>query len=112
VCEDEARMQGIMAFIGAGARMARDGLDRAQGRARAGVGRTLACQPGSNTCARCFCPSSGACSHSSMPALALVSAQNRFPFHKLPILCGGRRIWPTGSRDMEHSSRICLTARA
>jgi hypothetical protein len=31
---------------------------------------------------------------------------------KLLILCGGQRIWPTGSRDMEHSSRICLTARA
>jgi hypothetical protein len=47
---------------------------------RARVGRTPMCQPGSNTCARCFCPSSGACSHSSMPALALVSAQNLFPF--------------------------------
>jgi hypothetical protein len=34
------------------------------------------------------------------------------PFHKLPILCGGQRILPTGFRDMEHSSRICLTARA
>jgi hypothetical protein len=34
------------------------------------------------------------------------------PSSKLLILCGGQRIWPTGSRDMEHSSRICLTARA
>ena len=34
------------------------------------------------------------------------------PSLKLPISCGGQRIWPTGSRDMEHSSRICLTAQA
>jgi hypothetical protein len=34
------------------------------------------------------------------------------PSFKLPILCGGQRIFPTGSRDMEHSSRVCLTARA
>jgi hypothetical protein len=45
---------------------------------RARVGRTSACRLGSNTCARFFCPSSGACSHSSKPALALVSAQNLF----------------------------------
>jgi hypothetical protein len=41
---------------------------------RARVGRTSACRPGSNTCARSFCPSSGVCGHSSEPALALVSA--------------------------------------
>jgi hypothetical protein len=70
----------LMAFIDAGARRARGGLDRARGQACEGVGRTLACRPGSNTCVRCFCPSSGACSHLSMPALALVSAQNLFPF--------------------------------
>jgi hypothetical protein len=57
---------------------ARDGLDRTPGRARARVGRALACRPGSNTCARAFCPSSGACGRSSEPALALVSAQNLF----------------------------------
>jgi hypothetical protein len=34
------------------------------------------------------------------------------PSLKLPILCGGQRIWPTRSIDMKHSSRICLTARA
>jgi hypothetical protein len=73
-------VQGLLAFIGAGARRARSRLDRAWGRARAGVGRTPVCRPGSNTCARCFCPSSGVCSHSSMPALTLVSAQNLFPF--------------------------------
>jgi hypothetical protein len=38
-------VQGLLAFIGAGARRARGGLDRAQGRASAGVGRTLACRP-------------------------------------------------------------------
>jgi hypothetical protein len=54
------------------------GLDRALGRVRARVGRTPACRPGSNTYARSFCPSSGACCHSSEPALALVSAQNLF----------------------------------
>jgi hypothetical protein len=53
--------------------------DRAQGE-RARVGQTPACRPGSNMCARCFCPSSGACSHLSRPALVLVSAQNLFPF--------------------------------
>jgi hypothetical protein len=57
---------------------ARGGLDRTLGRARARVGRTPACRPGSNTCGRSFCPSSGACGHSSEPALALVSAQNLF----------------------------------
>jgi hypothetical protein len=34
------------------------------------------------------------------------------PSLKLPISCGGQMIWPTGSRDMEHSSRIYLIARA
>jgi hypothetical protein len=41
---------------------------------RARVGRAPACRPGSNTCARSFCPSSGACGRPSEPALALVSA--------------------------------------
>jgi hypothetical protein len=68
-------------FIGAG------GHGRGQGRAadlterwgeRARVGRASACRLGSNTCARSFCPSSGVCGHSSVPALALVSAQNLF----------------------------------
>jgi hypothetical protein len=69
---------GPLAFRGAGARRARDELDRALGRARVRVGRTPGCRPGSNTCVRFFCPSSGASSHSSKPALALVSAQNLF----------------------------------
>jgi hypothetical protein len=30
---------------------------------------------------------------------------------KLPILCGGQGILPTGSRDMVHSSGICLTTQ-
>jgi hypothetical protein len=68
-------------FIGAG------GHDRGQGRAadlterrseRARVGRAPVCRLGSNTCARAFCPSSGACGRPSEPALALVSAQNLF----------------------------------
>jgi hypothetical protein len=73
-------MRGPLAFIGAGARRARDGLDRALGRVRARVGRTLACRPGSNTCVRFFCLSYGGSSDSSKPTLALVSAQNFFPF--------------------------------
>jgi hypothetical protein len=73
-------VQGLLAFIGASARRACGGLDRARGRARTGVGQTPACRPGSNTCVRFFSPSSGASSHSSKPALALVSAQNLFPF--------------------------------
>jgi hypothetical protein len=68
-------------FIGAG------GHDRGQGRVadlterrggRARVGRAPACRLGSNTCACAFCPSSGACGHSSGLALALVSTQNLF----------------------------------
>jgi hypothetical protein len=35
-----------------------------------------------------------------------------YPPYKLPIMCGGQRIWPTGSKDMELSSRVCLSARA
>jgi hypothetical protein len=65
-------------FIGTARSRARGGLDRTLGRARARVGRTPTCRPGSNTCAHSFCPSSGACGHSSEPALALVSAQNLF----------------------------------
>lgn len=34
------------------------------------------------------------------------------PSYKLPIMCGGQRIWPTSSKDMELSSRVCLTTRA
>jgi hypothetical protein len=63
-------------FIGTARARARGGLDQTLRRARARVGRMPACRPGSNTCARSFCPSSGACGHSSDPALALVSAQN------------------------------------
>jgi hypothetical protein len=79
-------------FIGAG------GHDRGQGRAadlterqgeRARVGRAPACRPGSNTCGRAFCPSSGACGHSSEPALALVNAQNLFSFLQATDLVWG-----------------------
>jgi hypothetical protein len=66
----------LCCFIGTA--RARDGLDWTLGQARVWVGRTPACRPGSNTCALSFCPSSGACGHSSEPALALVSAQNLF----------------------------------
>jgi hypothetical protein len=34
------------------------------------------------------------------------------PPYKLSIMCGGQRIWPTSSKDMELSSRVYLTARA
>jgi hypothetical protein len=33
------------------------------------------------------------------------------PPYKLPILCVGHRIWPTGFKDMELSSLVCLSAR-
>jgi hypothetical protein len=68
---------------------ARDGLDRTPGRARARVGRAPACRPGSNTCARVLCPSSGACGRPSEPALALVSAQNLFSSLQATNLVGG-----------------------
>jgi hypothetical protein len=95
-------------FIGAGEH------DRGRGRAadlterwgeRAQVGRTSACQPGSNTCARSFCPSSGVCSHSSEPALALVSAQNLFSSLQATDLL------PTGFRDLEPGNPVCLSAQ-
>jgi hypothetical protein len=63
------------------------GHDQGQGRAadltecrdeHARVGRAPASRPGSNTCARAFCPCSGACGRPSEPTLALVSAQNLF----------------------------------
>jgi hypothetical protein len=34
------------------------------------------------------------------------------PPYKLPILCGGHRIWPTGFKDLELWSLVCLPARA
>jgi hypothetical protein len=74
----EVRPRPWGCFIGTTRARARGGLDRTLGRARTRVGRTLACRPGSSTCARSFCPSSGTCGHSSKPALALVSAQNLF----------------------------------
>jgi hypothetical protein len=74
----EVRPRPWGCFIGTAQARARGGLDRTLGRARARVGRTPACRPGSNTCARSFYPSSGACGHSFEPALALVSAQNLF----------------------------------
>jgi hypothetical protein len=72
--------EGLTAFIGVGAGRARGQTDPAWGRARERVGQALICRQGSNTCKRYFCPSSGACSHSSGPALALVNAQDLFPF--------------------------------
>jgi hypothetical protein len=42
------------------------------------LGERRRADQGRNTSARSFCPSSSACSHSSKPALALVSAQNLF----------------------------------
>jgi hypothetical protein len=75
------------------------------------VGRAPACRPGSNTCARAFCPSSGACGRPSEPALALVMHKTSSPPYKLPILCGGHRILPTGCRDMEPGNPVCLTAQ-
>jgi hypothetical protein len=108
-----------MAFIGVGARR----TDRAQGRARGGLtvrrgerarrlgerrhadhGRTRVCVVSVRVLARVV----------TGPCLLLPWSVHKTssPSLKPPILCGGQRIWPTGSRDMEHSCRICLTARA
>jgi hypothetical protein len=70
--------EALGCFIGTARARARGGHDRTLGRARVRVGRTPVCRPGSNTCARSFCLSSGVCGHSFEPALALVSAQNLF----------------------------------
>jgi hypothetical protein len=112
VCEDEARMsEGLMAFIGAGART-RDGLtvsggEHARGlgkRWRADQGRTRVRVVSARVLARVV----------TRPGLHLPWSVHKTssPSLKLPILCGGQRIWLYGSRDMVHSSRICLTARA
>jgi hypothetical protein len=61
---------------------------------RARVGRTPASRPGSNTCVCFFCPSSSVCSHSSKPALALVSAQNLFSLYAT--------IYVWGSKDLAY----------
>jgi hypothetical protein len=91
---------------------ARGRLDRALGRARAWVGRTPACRPGSNTCvvhsARVL---ARVVTHSSL-LLPWSVHKTSSPPYKLPILCGDHRIWPTGSKDIELSSRVCLSARA
>jgi hypothetical protein len=86
--------------------------DRARGRAHAGLGerrradqgRTRVCVISVRVLARVV----------TRPCLLLPWSVHKTssPSLKLPILCGGQMIWPTGSRDMEHSSRICLTARA
>jgi hypothetical protein len=71
------------------------------GRARVRVGRTPACRPGSNTCAR----------HSAQ-VLARVAIhpsllspwsvhKTSSPPYKLLILCGSHRILPTGFKDLE-----------
>jgi hypothetical protein len=109
---EEVRPRPWGCFIGRARARAHGGLDRTLERARAGVGRMPACRPGSNTCERSLCPSSGACGHSSKPALALVSAQNLFSSLKATDLVWGHRIWPTGFKDMELSSLVCLSARA
>jgi hypothetical protein len=33
------------------------------------------------------------------------------PPYKLPILCGGHRIFPTGFRDLEPGNPVCLSAQ-
>jgi hypothetical protein len=70
-----------------------DGLDRTLGRARARVGRTPACRPGSNTCTRVVI-------HPSLLSPWSVHKTSS-PLYKLPILCGGHRILPTGFKDLE-----------
>jgi hypothetical protein len=90
---------------------ARGRLDRTPERARARVGRALACRPGSNTCARAFCPSSGTGGRSSEPLLPWSVHKTSSPPYKLPFLCGGHRILPTGCRDMEPGNPVCLPAQ-
>jgi hypothetical protein len=92
---------------------ARSGLDRALGRARARVGRTSACRPGSNTC---VCVSSARVLARVVTHLSLLLPwsvhKTSYPPYKLSIMCGGQRIWPTGAKDMELSSQVRLSARA
>jgi hypothetical protein len=52
--------EGLKAFIGMGTRRVRGRLT-VRGGERSGVGQAPACRLGSNTCARCFCLSSGQC---------------------------------------------------
>jgi hypothetical protein len=103
-------MQGLLAFIGSSTRRARRtwpcagasarGFDE---RRRADYGRTRVCVSSAWVLAQVV----------THPSLLLAWSVNKTssPFYKLPIMCGGQRIWPTGSKDMELSSRVCLTAR-
>jgi hypothetical protein len=111
VCGAKARMsEGLKAFIGMGTRRVHRRLT-VRGGERSGVGQVPACRPGSNTCARCFCLSSGACRHSSGPTLALVSAQDLFLSPQANDLLWWSKDFSPRPTDMVHSSRICLTAR-
>jgi hypothetical protein len=104
-------------FIGAG------GHGRGRGHAAdltehwgecARVGRTPACRPGSNTCARSFCPCSGSCGHSSEPALALVSAQNLFSSLQATDLVWGSldfTYWFQRFRALKSGLSLCSNPR-
>jgi hypothetical protein len=91
---------------------ARDRLDRALGerarglgeRRRADQGRTRVRVSSARVLARVV----------THPCLLLPWSVHKTssPPYKLPILCGGQRIWPNGSKDMELPSRVFLSARA
>jgi hypothetical protein len=103
--------EGLTAFIGAGAGRARGGLTVRRASAR-GLGKRRRADQG-RTCAHVV--SARVLAHVvTCPGLLLSWSVHKTssPSLKLLILCGGQRIWSTRSRDMAHSSRICLTARA
>jgi hypothetical protein len=95
-------------FIGT----ARGGLDRTLGQARTGLGERQRADQGRT---RVRVHSARVLAHVVIhPSLLLPWAVHKTssPPYKLPILCGGHKIWPTGFKDMELSSLVCLSARA
>jgi hypothetical protein len=83
------------------------GGERARGlgeRRRADQGRARVCVSSAQVLARVV----------THPSLLLPWSVHKTssPSYKLLIMCGCQRIWPTGSKDMELSSRVCLTAQA
>jgi hypothetical protein len=99
---------GPLAFIGAGARRACRDLTVHWGEHARGLGeRRCADQGRTRACifARVL---ARVVTHPSL-LLPWSVHKTSSPLYKLPIMCGGQRIWPTGSKDMELSSPVCLT---
>jgi hypothetical protein len=71
-------------------------------RRRADQGRTRVCVSSTRVLARVV----------THPSLLMPWSVHKAssPSYNLPIMCGGQRICPTSFKDMELSSRVCLTA--